>query len=226
MLKIYKSGFGGFFFAKQKDDWWTLHSQPTDIGTYRLCASSLGCEEERSAFDKAVEVSSADEVYFDKIAREDNNFEKIKSFLQRFFDVDDAEMAKTFGYCPDIVQLTKEIVDESGYKERVDDWTFGKIFRDVKRLVGVWNQDKDRVKAYAKNRGIVQENVFREDVMVDVRCRDHHKRDLLRDFHAYWKDSRLGRIVDRACEKYPEENDFDKRYAYVKDKIVPKRSKK
>lgn len=225
MLKIYKSGHGQFYFAKCDGDWWSLCSNASDIGTYRLCESCFGYEEEKDAWKKAIEVSCVDEVYFDRIAREDSNYVKIREFIQRFFRISDEEAAESFGYHPEIVELAYQVVGESELKANVDSYVFNQIYNKVKYLYSVWSGDGDRVKAYARKRDMVREYVFRDHVIIDVRCRDHHKRDLLRDFHNCWNDKRLKGVIREACKKYPEEDDFDKRYAYVKDKIKKKQVK-
>lgn len=223
MLKIYRSKFNQFFFAKKDKDWWSLDSHATDIGTYRLCPSYFGYEEEKNAWTEAKEACFDDDVYFDKIVREDNNYHDIKVFIQKFFDVSDDEVAKSLGYYPDIVEFTKEIVDNSKYKEHVYDYAFCQIYREVKYLMDTWSGDRERVKAYVYNTNMILDMVSPVHEMIDVWCDDPHKRILFYDFHGYWSDKKLEAYIDEACEKYKDDKDFDKRYAYVKDKLQQKK---
>jgi hypothetical protein len=80
----------------------------------------------------------------------------------------------------------------------------------------------DRVKNYLKEHGDL--DVFHRDhVMVDIfGCDDNRRYRLLHDFHDWWGDD-LDKFIDEAVEKYPEDNDFDKRYHYVNEQLKNRR---
>jgi hypothetical protein len=87
-----------------------------------------------------------------------------------------------------------------------------------------WNNDIERVKKYVIEHDIPSIMSF-DDRMVDVfDCEDNRRLLLLYAFYNDWGTS-LDNIITESIEFYPEQNDFDKRYYYVKDKLSQLRIK-
>lgn len=217
-MRIYKSKHGRFYFSQyQNKGWFCFDDNKPDINTLRLCSCSFGYDEEKEAWDKAIEVPNDRYVWFNEIAQRTNNYDDVCSFIKEFYDISQEELDKQFDHYPYFIEVTKDIINESTYKINISDYDFGNIYRGVKSHMSVWG-DIERVKKYVLEHDIPKQMTL-VHAMVDVfGCEDARRSSLLHEFYNAWGTS-LDNIITEAIELYPEQNDFDKRYYYVRDKL-------
>ena len=81
-MKIYKTKSGDFWFAQAKGNgWFCFSSTPPDINTLNLCPGMFGYDEEKTAWDEAIDIPLHIEVsVFNKFARKTNNFKDVYEF--------------------------------------------------------------------------------------------------------------------------------------------------
>lgn len=223
-MKIYKSKSGGFWFAQSKENgWFCFSSTPPDIGTLNLCSGMFGYDEEKTAWNDAIEIPKEIETkVFNRIARQRNNYQDICNFILRYYpETSQKELDDKFDHHPILIKLTKDIINKSKSKDYINTWgdyMFGEIYDDVKSHMHTWNNDVERVTKYVLEHDI-DRHLSIDHNLVDV-WGDMHptKRFLLHEFYRSWGD-KLDKLIDKAIEMYPDNKDFDKAYYYVKDKL-------
>lgn len=195
---------------------WCFSPRIPDIDTLQLCECCLGKYEDQ-AWEEAVDVPQELMVRFNSIYSKKNNYQDVCEILKTVFDVSQEELDKIYEHDPEAIERTKEVIKFCTNRETYD-YLFRQTHQKVRHLLSIWDNDLDRVKNYMKEHGDL--DIFRHDgAMVDVfGCEDNRVRSLLYDFHNDWGDD-LDKFIEEAVEKYPEDNDFDKRYHYVNEKI-------
>lgn len=218
-MKIYKSKHGYFYFGQSKENgWFSFHNNVPKIDTFNLCPSSFGYNEEKSAWDEAIDISQDIEIkVFNKFARRTNNYKDLCDFIKTYYpDTTQDELNKQYDYYPELIKLTDEIIKKSN--RSINDFFYEEIYRDVKSHMREWDYDKERVTKFVIEHDIPEHTCFYH-AMVDVfGCEDARRSWLLHEFYNDWGTS-LDNIITESIEFYPEQNDFDKRYYYVKDKL-------
>ena len=224
-MKIYKTKSGNFWFAQAKGNgWFCFSSTPPDINTLNLCPGMFGYDEEKTAWDEAIDIPLHIEVsVFNKFARKTNNFKDVCKFIKTYYpDTTQDELNKQYDYYPELIKLTDEIIKKSN--RSINDFFYEEIYRDVKSHMREWDCDKERVTKFVIEHDI-PEHTCSYHAMVDVfGCEDARRSWLLHEFYNDWGTS-LDNIITESIEFYPEQNDFDKRYYYVKDKLSQLRIK-
>lgn len=225
-MKIYyKKDRPGFYFMTSKENGlWCFNPEMPDIDTLKLCECYLGYGEQDKAFEEAVEVPNDLMVRFNKVYYKKNNYADVCEILKAVFDVTQEELDEMYEHDPEMIAKTQEVMvfcSEGTIIPR-DNFFFRQAHQKVRYLLSIWNGDLDRVKNYLKEHGDL--DVFRHDnAMVDVfGCEDNRVRSLLYDFHSWWGDD-LDEFIEEAVKEYPEDNDFDKRYHYVKEQLKNRR---
>lgn len=201
--------------TRRENGLWCMDLQIPDIDTLVLCECYIGAEEEDKAWEEAVEVSTEDTKIFDTFYNKKGNYQIISNVLKNVFGVTQEEIDKIYDRNPEMLELTKEIASTARYE--ISNYEMRELYRKVKRHMNRWNGDRERVKKYLIEHGDVG---FRWDgTMVDIFSKCHPTaRLLLRDFHNRWGDE-LDALVEEAVEKYPNEDDFDLAYYYVKERL-------
>lgn len=218
-MRIYKSEQGSFYFSQyQGNGWFCFNDSKPDIYTLNLCPCMFGHDEEKEAWDKAIEVPSDKYAWFNKIAQRKNNYCDVCDFIKGFYEMTQNDLDKQFDHYPYLIEVTKDIINESSYNINISEYDFGNIYRCVKSHMQVWSNDIERVKKYVLEHDIPKQMAITH-TMVDVfGCEDTRRSSLLHEFYNDWGTS-LDNIITEAIDFYPEQNDFDKRYYYVKDKL-------
>ena len=227
-MKIYyrKEHPGFYFMTRKENGLWCFVPEIPDIDTLQLCECCLGYGEQDKAFEEAAEVPHNLMVKFNSVYDKKSNYVDICEILKAVFDVSQEELDKIYEHDPEMIAKTQEVVDFC-VDRKIDDYLFRHLFRKthqkVRHLLSIWDGDLDRVKNYLKEHGDL--DIFRhDDTMIDVfGCEDNRVRSLLYDFHNHWGDD-LNKFIEEAVKEYPEDNDFDKRYYYVSEKIKNRKS--
>lgn len=218
-MKIYKSKSGGFWFAQTKENgWFCFSSIPPDINTLKLYPGSFGYEEEKIAWNEAIDVPKDIELnVFNNFARKTDNYNDLCGFIKMFYpDTTQEKLDRQYDYYPKLIGLTNEIIQE--YKGFVYGFYYRQIYDDIKNRMRTWDDDVERVKKFVIEHDIPNIMMF-DDTMVDVFDECHPtKRFLLHEFHRYWGE-KLDELIDKAIELYTDDKDFDKAYYYVKNKL-------
>ena len=105
------------------------------------------------------------------------------------------------------------------YLDPKNDLTFKRIFGEhpellIKFLNAVMPFEADRyIEAieYLPTE-LVPNSPFRKDSIVDVRCRDNHKRQFIIEMQMYWSESFLNRIVFNAGKAYVKQLGIGEKY--------------
>lgn len=217
-MRIYKSEDGSIYFAQHQDKgWFCFISTKPDIYTVKLCPCSFGYEEEKTAWNSSIEIPSDRYVHFNTIAQQQNNYDDICSFIKEYYDILQEQLDRQFDHYPELIELTNKIIEEYG-KERIYDFYYDDIYRNIKYHMQIWNNDIERVRKYAIEHDIPSTVSF-DDTIVDIFGECHPtKRFLLHEFHGNWGDN-LSKIIDKAVELYPDENDFDKAFYFTKNEL-------
>lgn len=217
-MKIYhrKSYPGFYFMTRRENGLWCMDLQIPDIDTLVLCECFIGAEEENKAWEEAVEVSAEDTKIFDTFYDKKGNYKIISNVLKNVFDVTQEEIDKIYDRNPEMLEFTREIAGAVRYE--ISDYEVRELYRKVKRYMNIWNGDKERVKKYLVEHGDIG---FRRDgTIVDIFGECHSTaRLLLYDFHDRWGDDELDALIEEAVEKYPDKDDFDLAYYYVKERL-------
>lgn len=88
----------------------------------------------------------------------------------------------------------------------------------LQKYTKLWPDQEERVTRYF-NEYILPRMQEKQPVIRDVFEEDVKKRTLLKQFYDYDGDENLECCIDNAIEEYPDENDFDLRYYYVKEQL-------
>ena len=214
-MKIYKSKHNHFYFAQKNGEWWCFSACMPDLNSLQLCHCSFGWEEEKDAFDRAIDVSHEDEVAFYKIQKSKDNYNDVCEFIRKYYNVEQTCLDEQFNHYPYILQLAKEIIDKDNIWGRlVNNYSLSTIYKKVKEYMRAWNNDVERTTNFTLRHNDIREAVSPNTKMVDVWVEDTRKSRLYHDFHNHWS-AKLDELINEACEKYPLDTDFDKRYYYV-----------
>ena len=218
-MKIYKNKSGSFWFAQTKENgWFCFSSTPPDINTLNLCPGMFGNQEEQTAWDEGIDIPKDEEInVFNKFAKKKGNYTDVCEFIKIYYpNTTQEELDKEYDHYPELIKLTDEIIKKSN--RSINDFLYEKIYRDVKSHMQEWDCDKERVTKFVIEHDIPEHTCFYH-AMVDVfDCEDARRSWLLHEFYNDWGTS-LDNIITESIKFYPEQNDFDKRYYYVKDKL-------
>ncbi len=221
MRIYYRKDSPGFYFMTTKENGlWLFSTEIPDIDTLQLCECYLSPGEQDKAFEEAVEVPYDLMVNFNSVYDKKGNYADVCEILKTIFDITQEELDKIYEHDPEMIAKTKEIMDfcSEGKILLHDNFFFRQIHRKIRHLLSIWDNDLDRVKNYLKEHG--DTDIFSHDhAMIDIfGCEDNRVRSLLYDFHNWWGDD-LDKFIEEAVKEYPEDNDFDKRFYYVKEKL-------
>jgi hypothetical protein len=118
-------------------------------------------------------------------------------------------------YHPDMIELTKKFWSP-------DEFDFKGMYHAVQSYMRTWNNDVERVTEYM-NKVVVPKEKSRAICrpMIDVWDEDSRRARLYREFFdgCSFFDDICDVIIQEAVDKFPAENDFDKRYYYVAEKF-------
>lgn len=217
-MKIYyrKDNPGFYFMTRKENGLWCFSPQIPDIDTLQLCECCLGYGEEDKAFKEAVEAPHDLMVKFNSVYNKKGNYADVCEILKTMFDITQEELDDIYEHDPEMIAKTKEVIDFCA-AGKIHDYLFRRTHWKVRHLLSIWDNDLDRVKNYMKEHGDLE---FHWDgAMVDIfGCEDKRRYRLLHDFRNHWGDD-LDNFINESIELYPEENDFDKRYYYVSEKL-------
>ena len=217
-MKIYyrKEHPGFYFMTRKENGLWCFSPQIPDIDTLQLCECCLGYGEEDKAFKEAVEAPHDLMVKFNSVYNKKGNYADVCEILKTMFDITQEELDDIYEHDPEMIAKTKEVIDFCA-AGKIHDYLFRRTHWKVRHLLSIWDNDLDRVKNYMKEHGDLE---FHWDgAMVDIfGCEDKRRYRLLHDFRNHWGDD-LDNFINESIELYPEENDFDKRYYYVSEKL-------
>jgi hypothetical protein len=219
-MKIYKSKHGHFYFGQTKENgWFSFHNNVPKIDTFNLCPSGFDYNEEKSAWDEAIDISQDIEIkVFNKFARRTNNYKDLCDFVKTYYpNTTQEELDEQYNYHPEFVRLTDEIIEKSK-NSIISDYQYEEIYMDVRNHMNTWNGDIERVTKFVIEHDIPEHTCYYHDIVDVFGCEDNRRRWLLHEFYNDWGTS-LDNIITESIEFYPEQNDFDKRYYYVKDKL-------
>ena len=220
-MKIYyRKEYPGFYFMTRKENGlWCFSPEIPDIDTLQLCECSLGKYEDQ-AFEEAVEVPHDLMVKFNSIYNKKSNYADVCEILKTVFEVSQEELDEMYEHDPEMIAKTKEVIDFCT-DGKIDGFFFRQTHQKVRHLLSIWDNDLDRVKNYMKEHGDL--DFHWDGAMVDIfGCEDKRRYCLLHDFHNHWGDD-LDNFINESIEMYPEDNDFDKRYHYVSEKLKNRR---
>ena len=220
-MVIYRSQHGSFYFGQKKENgWFHFSNRCPDIDTLDLNPCMFGNEEEKYAWENGINVPKEKEAKFNTIFSKKNNYKDICDFIKSFYEVNQEELDKEFDYHPDIIKLTKSIISENKrYNREIDDYCFEQIYWKIKSYIHSWGKDVKRIKTYVKEHRDIENIMFPDMTMVDVFNEPNPaKSGLLYEFYRDWGDT-LDKYIDEAVELYPDADDFDKRFYYVKEKL-------
>lgn len=118
-------------------------------------------------------------------------------------------------YQPDIFELTKAFAPS-------DEYMFTRFYGKVQYYMNIWDNDVERVTEYM-NKVVVPKEKSRIICrpMIDVWDEDPRRASLHRDFFntcSLFEDI-YDTTIQEAVDKFPAENDFDKRYYYVAENL-------
>lgn len=218
-MKIYRreDWLDYYFMTTKENGLFCASLQIPDIDTLRINPCMIGLEEEEKAWNESVEVPVEERDKFNKWINRKGNYEHISEVLRNVLGVDQEEIDKVYDRDPEMMKFTEEIAQE-GSRYPLMFIEYEKLYRDVKYHMGIWNNDKERVKKYLIEHGNV--GFKRDGKLVDIFGEMHPtKRKLYRDFSDWWGawNGLLDKLIEEAVEKYPDENDFDKAYYYVNE---------
>lgn len=231
-MKIYrrteKDGWIDYYFmTTKKNGLFCASLEIPDIDTLQINATWVGQEVEDKAWEESVEVPVEERDKFNIWINREGNYEHISEVLRNVLGVDQEEIDKVYDRDPEMVDFTQEIVDEGMKNIFLTDYEFKSLYRKVKYHMNIWNNDKERVKKYLIEHGDV--GFHHDGKLIDIFGEMHPtKRKLYRDFSDWWGawNDLLDDLIEEAVEKYPDENDFDKAYYYVKEEFEnPERRK-
>ena len=218
-MKIYKSKSGGFWFAQAKEKgWFCFSSALPDINTLNLCPGMFGYDEEKTAWNEAIDIPLHIEVsVFNKFAKKKDNYTDVCEFIKIYYpNTTQEELDKEYDHYPELIKLTNQFIQE--YNGSVYEFYYRQIYQDIRLHMREWNNDIERVKKYVIEHDIPSIMSF-DDRMVDVFGECHPtKHFLLHEFHFHW-GKKLDSLIDKAIELYPDNKDYDKAYYFVKDKL-------
>ena len=220
-MKIYyRKEYPGFYFMTSRENGlWCFSPEIPDIDTLQLCECSLGKYEDQ-AFEEAVEVPHDLMVKFNSIYNKKSNYADVCEILKTVFEVSQEELDEMYEHDPEMIAKTKEVIDFCT-DGKIDGFFFRQTHQKVRHLLSIWDNDLDRVKNYMKEHGDL--DFHWDGAMVDIfGCEDKRRYCLLHDFHNHWGDD-LDNFINESIEIYPEDNDFDKRYHYVSEKLKNRR---
>ena len=221
-MKIYyrKDSPGFYFMTRKENGLWLFSPQIPDIDTLHLCECLLGYGEEDKAFKEAVEVPHDLMVKFNSVYNKKGNYADVCEILKTMFDITQEELDDIYEHDPEMIAKTREVIDFCA-AGNIHDYFFRQTHWKVRHLLSIWDNDLDRVKNYMKEHGDL--DFHWDGAMVDIfGCEDKRRYILLHDFHNDWGDE-LDGFINESIELYPEENDFDKRYHYVYEKLKNRR---
>ena len=220
-MKIYyrKEHPDFYFMTRKENGLWCFSPEIPDIDTLQLCECSLGKYEDQ-AWEEAVDVPNDLMVKFNKVYNKKNNYADVCEILKAVFDISQEELDEMYEHDPEMIAKTKEVIDFCT-DGKIDGFFFRKTHQKVRHLLSIWDNDLDRVKNYMKEHGDL--DFHWDGAMVDIfGCEDKRRYCLLHDFHNHWGDD-LDNFINESIEMYPEDNDFDKRYHYVSEKLKNRR---
>lgn len=218
-MRIYQSSSGHFYVSQKKESgWFCFHMTPPDIYDVKLCECCFG-QEEKNAWELAKDVSSEDYKHFNEMMQRNKNYTDVRDFIMKYYDVSTGFVDKKLDFRPEIVDLTKWIIKKSGYEDLFSKSHFPDLYHKVRECFLCWDGDIVRTVEYILKHHDVINTIHHERAYIDIWGTDNKHISLLSEFHGWWNEKKLEKIVDKACDKYPDDKDFDKRYYYVKDKI-------
>ena len=118
-------------------------------------------------------------------------------------------------YQPDIFEVTKAFWSP-------DDYRFKRLYGKVRYYMNIWDNDVERVMEYINKVVVPKEESKSICVpMIDVWDEDSRRASLHRQFFntcSLFEDI-YDTTIQEAVDKFPAENDFDKRYYYVAENL-------
>ena len=217
-MKIYrrKDWLDYYFMTTRKNGLFSASLSIPDMDTLRLNACWIGNPEEEKAWEEAIDVPDDLCKEFNTWIGQKGNYEHISEVLKKVLGITQEEIDKVYHHDLDMMAFVNEIAEE-GSNFKLTSYEMEELYRNTERYMKVWNGDKERVKKYLIEHGDV--GLHTDGALVDVfGVTNPTKRKLLHDFHNHWGDV-LDMLIDEAVEKYPDENDFDLAYYYVKDGV-------
>lgn len=220
MRIYYKKDNPGFYFMTRKENGlWCFDLDLPDVDTLKLCECHLGYPGQDKAFEEAADVSDELTAKFNKVYNKRDNYTDICEILNTMFGVSQEELDDIYDRDPEMVKKTQDVMNFclDGRTTLLPSYYFRKTYQKVRHLLSIWDNDLDRVKNYLKEHGDL--DFHWDGAMVDIfGCDDNRVRSLLYDFHDWWGDD-LDEFINESIELYPEDNDFDKRYYFVGEKL-------
>lgn len=217
-MRIYLGNYRHVYFAKEHgSDWYCFDSDIVpNPKTLHICRCYMGYKEEQTAWDKAIELSEEDNKNFERWFNLDDNYDVICGLIKKYIpELSQEDLDNMLDYHPDMIELTKKFWSP-------DEFGFEGIYHAVQSYMRTWDNDIERVTEYM-NKVVVPEKK-RSDYdhrMIDVWDDDPRKTMLYMEF---FDDCSLfgdicDAIIQEAVDKFPAENDFDKRHYYVSEKF-------
>lgn len=215
---IYLGNYKDVYFAKEHGgDWYCFASDivpnPKNL---HLCSCSIGYKEEQTARDKAIELSEEDNKNFERWFNLDDNYDVICGLIKKYIpELSQEDLDNMLDYHPDMIELTKKFWSP-------DEFDFRAMYHAVQTYMRTWDNDVERVTEYM-NKVVVpkEKRKWHDHRMIDVWDDDQRRAMLYREF---FDDCSLfndicDAIIQEAVDKFPAENDFDKRHYYVAEKF-------
>jgi hypothetical protein len=217
-MRIYLGNYKHVYFAKERGgDWYCFDSDIVpNPKTLQLCRCSFGYYEEQTAWDKAIELSEEDNKNFERWFNLDDNYDVICGLIKKYIpELSQEDLDNMLDYHPDMIELTKKFWSP-------DEFDFKGMYHAVQSYMRTWNNDVERVTEYM-NKVVVPKEKSRAICrpMIDVWDEDSRRARLYREFFdgCSFFDDICDVIIQEAVDKFPAENDFDKRYYYVAEKF-------
>lgn len=216
-MRIYLANNRHVYFAKEHGgDWYCFDSDIVpNPKTLHICCCSFGYEEQ-TAWDKAIELSEEDNKNFERWFNLDDNYDVICGLIKKYIpELSQEDLDNMLDYHPDMIELTKKFWSP-------DEFDFEGMYHAIQSYMRTWDNDVERVTEYM-NRVVVpkEKRQVYDHRMIDV-WDDDPRRAML--YRAFFDDCRLfndicDAIIQEAVDKFPAENDFDKRHYYVAEKF-------
>lgn len=217
-MRIYLGNYRHVYFAKEHgSDWYCFNSDIVpNPKTLHICRCYMGYKEEQTAWDKAIELSEEDNKNFERWFNLDDNYDVICGLIKKYIpELSQEDLDNMLDYHPDMIELTKKFWSP-------DEFNFRGMYHAVQTYMRTWDNDVERVTEYM-NRVVVpkEKQKWYDHRMIDVWDEDQRRVMLYTDF--FDECSLFGdecdTIIQEAVDKFPAENDFDKRHYYVAEKF-------
>ena len=216
---IYLGNYRHVYFAKEHDgDWYCFNSDIVpNPKTLHICRCYMGYDEEQTARDKAIELSEEDNKNFERWFNLDDNYDVICGLIKKYIpELSQEDLDNMLDYHPDMIELTKKFWSP-------DEFDFRGMYHSVQTYMRTWDNDVERVTEYM-NKVVVpkEKQKYYCHRLIDVWDDDQRRANLYRDFFdecSFLDDDICDTIIQEAVDKFPAENDFDKRHYYVAEKF-------